>query len=171
MEKSKTCCFTGHRPNKLPWGDNENAPECLALKASIARKVEEAYLPLCYAQEALTGENLFLLPPLHRFGVYCVQAFRALDAGDAAGYLRLLREGLTICESAKAMVEFLAENTEALKNPSEELNAMAEQIRTMLERFSPNDPAVAALKQSEAYQRVAHLIEGAAPPVVGGLSQ
>ena len=65
----------------------------------------------------------------------------------------------------------MAENTEALKNPSEELNAMAEQIRTMLERFSPNDPAVAALKQSEAYQRVAHLIEGAAPPVVGGLSQ
>ena len=42
VEKSKTCCFTGHRPNKLPWGDNENAPECLALKASIARKVEEA---------------------------------------------------------------------------------------------------------------------------------
>ena len=44
VEKSKTCCFTGHRPNKLPWGENENAPECLALKASIARKVEEAYL-------------------------------------------------------------------------------------------------------------------------------
>ena len=36
--------WLGHRPNKLPWGENENAPECLALKASIARKVEEAYL-------------------------------------------------------------------------------------------------------------------------------
>ena len=152
-----------------PWKEIDAETGMLLTRAFV--KVEEAYLPLCYAQEALTGENLFLLPPLHRFGVYCVQAFRALDAGDAAGYLRLLREGLTICESAKAMVEFLAENTEALKNPSEELNAMAEQIRTMLERFSPNDPAVAALKQSEAYQRVAHLIEGAAPPVVGGLSQ
>ena len=52
-----------------------------------------------------------------------------------------------------------------------ELNALADQVRVILARFTPNDPAVAALKQSEAYQKVAHLIEGNATPVWGGLLQ
>lgn len=43
MEKEHTCCFTGHRPNKLPWRDNENDERCLALKESIRREVERAY--------------------------------------------------------------------------------------------------------------------------------
>ena len=29
MEIEKTCCFTGHRPEKLPWRDNERDPPCL----------------------------------------------------------------------------------------------------------------------------------------------
>ena len=44
MEREKTCCFTGHRPNKLPWGRDETDPRCLALKEKIARAVEGAYL-------------------------------------------------------------------------------------------------------------------------------
>ena len=39
-----TCCFTGHRPNKLPWGNNEEDRRCLALKKAIADAVEAAYL-------------------------------------------------------------------------------------------------------------------------------
>lgn len=42
MGKEKTCCFTGHRPDKLPWGEDESDPRCLRLKASVARAVEEA---------------------------------------------------------------------------------------------------------------------------------
>ena len=38
-----TCCFTGHRENKLPWGGNEDDPRCLELKANIARAVCSAY--------------------------------------------------------------------------------------------------------------------------------
>ena len=38
-----TCCFTGHRPAKLPWGDNEEDQRCLALKRRIADAVEAAY--------------------------------------------------------------------------------------------------------------------------------
>ena len=37
-----SCCFTGHRPNKLPWGKNETDPRCLALKQWIAAAVEQA---------------------------------------------------------------------------------------------------------------------------------
>ena len=43
MEKSKTCCFTGHRPNKLPWGTDETDPRCEALKEAIRKAVVKAY--------------------------------------------------------------------------------------------------------------------------------
>lgn len=36
------CGFTGHRPEKLPWGTNEADPRCQALKLLIAREVEQA---------------------------------------------------------------------------------------------------------------------------------
>ena len=35
MEREKTCCFTGHRADKLPWGDDERDSACLALKKAI----------------------------------------------------------------------------------------------------------------------------------------
>ena len=38
-----TCCFTGHRSDKLPWGDNECDPRCTALKQSIAREITALY--------------------------------------------------------------------------------------------------------------------------------
>ena len=38
-----TCCFTGHRPGKLPWGFNEADPRCTALKRKIADAVDSAY--------------------------------------------------------------------------------------------------------------------------------
>ena len=39
-----SCCFTGHRPSKLPWGEDERDPRCLALKRELKRRIEEAYL-------------------------------------------------------------------------------------------------------------------------------
>ncbi len=43
MTADCTCCFTGHRPSKLPWGVNETDPRCAALKGSIARELEGLY--------------------------------------------------------------------------------------------------------------------------------
>ena len=39
-----TCSFTGHRPAKLPWGDDERDERCLALKARIRAAAESAIL-------------------------------------------------------------------------------------------------------------------------------
>ena len=44
MKRDTSCCFTGHRPEKLPWGTREEDPRCLALKARLVQAVEEAYL-------------------------------------------------------------------------------------------------------------------------------
>jgi uncharacterized phage-like protein YoqJ len=41
--RQESCCFTGHRPNKLPWRYNEADLRCLKLKARIADAVEAAY--------------------------------------------------------------------------------------------------------------------------------
>jgi len=42
-DRKITCCFTGHRPEKLPWRDNENSPDCIALKKRLAQSLEELY--------------------------------------------------------------------------------------------------------------------------------
>ena len=47
MDHEKTCCFTGHRPDKLPWGEDESDPRCLRLKRAIAQAVEDAYVSGC----------------------------------------------------------------------------------------------------------------------------
>ena len=43
MEREYTCCFTGHRPDRLPWKDREDDPRCLQLKQEIAVWVDGAY--------------------------------------------------------------------------------------------------------------------------------
>lgn len=151
-----------------PWGGKEQEEAAGMTLARAFARMEQEFLPLYYAEDTLREERLFTLPALHRLGWYCVRAFDALDAGDTAGYVRLLREGLNACEGMKPLVEFLMDHTPELQKPaapSAELLALAEQVRTILAQFPPDDPAVMALKQSEAYRQVAYLIEEEAPPV------
>ena len=37
------CAFTGHRPERLPWGGNEDDARCRALKTLLRRAVQTAY--------------------------------------------------------------------------------------------------------------------------------
>ena len=37
------CAFTGHRPERLPWGLNEDDMRCAALKTLLRRTVQEVY--------------------------------------------------------------------------------------------------------------------------------
>ncbi len=46
-DKILTCAFTGHRPEKLPWGSNETDERCLALKIKISQAAETAYRHGC----------------------------------------------------------------------------------------------------------------------------
>ena len=38
--KQKTCCFSGHRPEKLPFGHDEKHPDCLRLKVKLLCEVD-----------------------------------------------------------------------------------------------------------------------------------
>lgn len=143
------------------WKDGEKG----LYLAHVFAKVERAFLVGCYTSEVLREENLLALPAMHRFGWYCAEAFDALEIGDSVEYIRLLRKGLVSCESRKDMVEFLINHTPELQTPppSPELLELAEKVRAMLAAYSPDDPAVAALKASPAYQKVSYLIESAEP--------
>lgn len=41
--RQESCCFTGHRPGKLPWRYDEADPRCLTLKRRMMDAVELAY--------------------------------------------------------------------------------------------------------------------------------
>ena len=41
--RQESCCFSGHRPSKLPWGSNEEDPRCVGLKKRLYDAVEDAY--------------------------------------------------------------------------------------------------------------------------------
>ncbi len=43
LGRERTCCFTGHRPEKLPWGGGEEDPRCLLLKKRLLTQVEDLY--------------------------------------------------------------------------------------------------------------------------------
>ena len=47
MTRAEICCFTGHRPDKLPWGEDEWDPRCLRVKEELRLALERAYAAGC----------------------------------------------------------------------------------------------------------------------------
>ena len=43
MELERSCCFTGHRPDRLPWGEEENDLRCQAVKEQMFQAIEQLY--------------------------------------------------------------------------------------------------------------------------------
>ena len=123
--------------------------------------LEAAALPLLFAPELLTEENAALLPPMHRWGLYCTWALDALDAGRPQEYLVILRKGLAACPGEKEMVQFLLDRfmEDARPKTSPELLSLAEKVRAILAAYNPDDPAVKAIRESDAYKQVAWIIE------------
>lgn len=176
MSKQLQKVKTARQAAKQIGGEVEEAPDVQTQNMLLLRnfaKVEQQFLSQCYTPGTLSETGIFQLPSMHRFGWYISKAFPALNSGDPAGYTRHLREGLSSCEEMKPVVEFLMEHTPELQTPppSQELKELADKVREMLAAFSPVDPAVAAIRQSPVYQKVAHLIEGLEVPVTGGLAQ
>lgn len=46
-EEKLTCCFSGHRPSKLPWGHDETDPRALRLKDELDAHIEGLYIAGC----------------------------------------------------------------------------------------------------------------------------
>lgn len=131
--------------------------------ARLFAKSEREYLPRFYIPELLRPESLNLLPAFHRFGWYCSKAFEALASEDISTYIQELKSGLAVCPEANAVAKYLMEQTPQLKlcqqSVPKELLSLAEQVGKLLSGYPPSHPAVVAIKASEAYRKVAGLIE------------
>ena len=38
----KACCFSGHRPERFPWGENEEDGRCVELKTRLKKEIQKA---------------------------------------------------------------------------------------------------------------------------------
>ena len=43
MDRDVCCCFSGHRPAGLPWGQDESDGRCIELKLELAARLEAVY--------------------------------------------------------------------------------------------------------------------------------
>lgn len=134
------------------------------------------YLPNYYNQELLADKAEWTtLPGLHRFALHLLQGRADKVAGDELGCVRSLRAALKAAPTMKKAVSFLMDQLSKpvlVAEPSAELLALAEQVRTILSRYPADDSAVVALKQSDVYKKVAYLIEETGGgPAFGGLPQ
>lgn len=131
--------------------------------ARFFAKTMAEYLSHFYTAEILCEKNLSLLPSLHRFSWYCARAFDALDSEDIPAYVRELKAGLEACPEVNVIVEYLIKHTHQLaprqQEASDELLGLATQVKNLLSEYPPDHPAVVAIKASEAYQKVAKLLE------------
>lgn len=138
----------------------EYSAEGLALLRRFAALEAEA-LPQLYTPQLLTEQNAALLPPMHRWGLFCALAFASLNRGQPQEYLAMLRHSLKHCPGQKSMVQFLLDRflDDARPKASPELLALAEKVRGILAAYGPDNPAAKAIRESDAYKQVAWLLE------------
>lgn len=120
------------------------------------------WLDNVYNPELLNAEDVAVLPGMHRFAWQLRQALAAWESGDELGYVRGLRAALDAAPAMKETVDFLLEHKPKTA-AQRQLEELAEQVKAILSRYAPDDPAVAALKASPAYQKVAPLLKEAFP--------
>lgn len=156
-----------------PW---DGAGDDFGLAQAFA-SIEGRFLRRCYAPGVMDEEDILVLPTMHRFGWYCVRAFDAMRAGDMPGYVRLLRQGLEASQEMRPMVAFLQKDAkrrlteQRMREVPAELIQLAEQVKMVLSKYPSSDPAVAAIKGTPAYQKVAWLIEDPPMLAAGSLAQ
>jgi len=68
-EINEACCFTGHRPQKLPWRFDEGDPLCISFKEKLAVVIEAVYE---------SGIRHFISGMALGCDIYCAEAVIAL---------------------------------------------------------------------------------------------
>ena len=140
-----------------PWHD-AGEPIDLSDLLDLFYQMSEQYLGWYYQAQLLQKETIAVLPDMHQFAWYFVQYYHAVQRKDWSAAVSCLHSMLSCAPVMKGMVDFLLQQMEERKqqeSASPELLELAEKVRTILARYSPYDPAVTALKQSEVYQKVA----------------
>lgn len=105
INPQNTCCFSGHRPNKLVWGANEDDPRCIALKERLYDAAEAVYRSgithficgMALGCDTYFCEAVFRLREEHpeitiEAAIPCETQARAWTERDRARYFRLVAD-------------------------------------------------------------------------------
>ncbi len=148
-------------------GDWDSEKEEDTAVCSLFASAEAGYLRFLYRLDALNECDLPALPSIHRFGWRLLRGIEALRQGDELEYVRLIREGVKDAPNMVNAASVLCGHLDMFSTaaaPNPELLALAKQVKAILARYDPDDPAVAELKASPAYRNVAHLLGEAIQP-------
>ncbi len=138
-----------------------------AFEAFVA--AAEGFLPTYYTNDLLCDpQNWSALPVAHHLALLLLDVHKKRLEGDKLGCTRTLRSVLTLSPGLSGVVrliseELTADNDTATPKTSAhppELLALADKVRAILTQFPDDHPSVVALRQSDAYKLVAHIIEG-----------
>ena len=106
-----TCAFSGYRPEKLPWGEDELDPRCVALKIQMERQLRALCREGClrYLCGMARGTDIYFLEilgqlreefPIHVKAVIpCIDQTRLWPEHQRKRYLR----GLDFCDSMEVL--------------------------------------------------------------------
>ena len=146
----------------------------ITLYQSCCHIMKQFFKAYYCAQMLENADYARVLPEAQMAGWYLVQAEQARSNDDLRSFARILKEMVHKLPAWKKMIGFLGEYYAPASEPleldkdalqekddavSKELLALAQQIKTILAQFPANHPSVKALKMSDAYQKVAKLIE------------
>ena len=111
---TSSCCFTGHRPSKLPWGYREEDLRCLDLKMDIVQALVALYERgyrhfLCGMAEGCDlyfAESVLLLREVHPdVSLEAAVPFRAQAEHWTAAQRERYQDLLTRCDTVTVLQE------------------------------------------------------------------
>ena len=155
------------------WQDPEQSVMNQSL-LDVFHYMSREYLNWIYHPNVLQEENIGVLPTMHQFAWQFIQYRNAAMQSNWNMAVFCLNQMLSCSPTMKKMVSYLLEDVQEkrkVETASPELLELAKKIRAILSQYPSDDPSVAVLKQSEAYQKVAYLIEGMESPAFGGILQ
>ena len=156
MDKERTCCFTGHRPDKLPWGEDETDPRCLRLKESIVRAVEDAYV---------SGVRHFITGMARGIDLYCAEAVLELRKAEGDILLECARpcetqaDSWPAAERARYMSILDRCNYETLVQHNYDRFCMLRRNRYMVDRSSRLIAVYNGAPRGGTYQTLAYAMK------------
>lgn len=123
-EMDTVCAFSGHRPERLPWGSDESDPRCQALKIQLEEKLRDLCREGCrtYLCGMARGTDLYYLEALTRLRaefpltieavIPCPSQSDRWPVEEQRRYLRLLGR----CDSMKILEEHYSEGCMLRRN-------------------------------------------------------
>ena len=144
------------------WEDKEYTSQLLDIYLALTSEFISWY----YNPKIICEQTIDVLPSMHAFAWFIFKYSEEKKNNNLKACIYWLKKALKVLPNMNSMVKYLLNNVEndmsKIEIPKEvtpELMMLAQKVKAILSSYPENDPAVLAIKQSEVYKQVAHLIE------------